>query len=189
MNLRAFQCFAAGTHSDMHGRTVTFSRADISTIAAGYSPNPKAAPLVLGHPEDDTRALSYGSVRALVAEGDALFAIADVSSELQQLVRAGRYKNVSASLRLPGTKENPGFGYSLRHVGFLGAVPPAVKGMQPLAFALADEFGSLDYSAPAPCTEEQQARAMAQVAIELRQSCPSLSLTRAVEFAQRAYRY
>ena len=194
MTLRAFQCFEAGTHTDMSGRATTFSLADISAIAAGYSPSRKAAPLVLGHPEDDSRASSYGTVRGLVAEGPALFAIADVSNELQQLVRAGRYKNVSSSLHLPGARENPGIGYYLRHVGFLGAMQPAVKGMQPLAFAVQfdepndslAEHQTAAFAAACGVSPESQQAQIYRVARSLSKAVPALSVTGAAIRVERA---
>ena len=53
-----------------------------------------------------------------------------------EAVEAGRYKHVSAAFYAPDSPRNPKpGGYYLRHVGVLGAVPPAVKGLGPLTFA------------------------------------------------------
>lgn len=151
MTIRAFQCFASGTHTDMHGTSITVTPAKLQTIAIAYNAHKEKhpAPLVLGHPESNGP--GYGVVRALIAEGAALFAVAEVGFPLLSLVRAGRYKNVSASFHDPGSKNNPvGNEWFLRHVGFLGATPPAVRGMQPVSFSCGDDFASYSASVTAP---------------------------------------
>ena len=69
-----------------------------------------------------------------------------VDAAFAELVEAGRYKKISASFYLPDAPNNPVPGvYYLRHVGFLGAQPPAVKGLKAAEFADAEdgvvEFG------------------------------------------------
>lgn len=60
------------------------------------------------------------------------------------MVRAGRYKKLSASLYAPDSPANPSPGaWYLRHVGFLGAQPPAIKGLAPVNFAAGDEEGTV----------------------------------------------
>ena len=55
------------------------------------------------------------------------------------MVRAGRFKKVSASFYTPDSPHNPVPGvYYLRHVGFLGAQPPAVKGLAPVPVNFAE---------------------------------------------------
>ena len=59
-------------------------------------------------------------------------------------MRAGRYKKLSASLYSPSSPANPRPGtWYLRHVGFLGAQPPAIKGLAPVNFAAGDEEGTV----------------------------------------------
>jgi hypothetical protein len=63
---------------------------------------------------------------------------------LIDLVRSGNYKKISASFFSPYHGDNPAPGiWCLRHVGFLGAVPPAVKGMEALAFS---ETSAVDFA-------------------------------------------
>jgi hypothetical protein len=138
VRIRGFQCFAAGTHTDSAGTTITFTARNLEQIAEDYDPAAASAPLVLGHPKGDAEEL--GHVAGLVAHGGKLFALAEVSDALISAVRAGRYRNVSASFYTPGSAGNPvGPRYYLRHIGFLGATPPAVKGMAPLDFAVLPE--------------------------------------------------
>ena len=61
---------------------------------------------------------------------------AQVDEGFADLVKAGRYKKVSASFYPPTSPNNPKPGvWTLRHVGFLGAQPPAVKGLSAISFA------------------------------------------------------
>ncbi|OIO04834.1 MAG: hypothetical protein AUJ49_02085, partial [Desulfovibrionaceae bacterium CG1_02_65_16] len=58
-----------------------------------------------------------------------------------------RFKKISASFYLPDSPANPAPGvFYLRHVGFLGAAAPAVKGLKPVAFAAGEE-GVVEFSA------------------------------------------
>lgn len=112
-----------GTWKDSGGTPRSFTAADLDAIIANYDPKQEEAPLVLGHPKTDDPA--YGWVRGLKREGGRLFAqIAQVPAELSQAVQTGLYRYVSMALH-PGGKR-------LRHVGLLGAVPPAIKGLGPV---------------------------------------------------------
>ena len=133
--IKTFQILKAGTFTAMDGTVVTMDDSMLSMCAAAYNPTLYAAPLVLGHPKLD--APRYGDVMSLFMDGGGLFAKAEVDDQLIEWVRAKRYTNVSASLYMPGAVGNPAPPgvYYLRHVGFLGANAPAVKGMQPLSFS------------------------------------------------------
>ncbi len=129
------EIFRAGTHTDMHGRRLTFSEADIAQCAASYSPNTYDAPLVVGHPKMDAPA--YGWVNSLRADGGILKATPrQVDPEFSEAVNAGRFPKVSACFYLPDAPNHPKPGsLYLRHVGFLGGMPPAVKGLKTVSFA------------------------------------------------------
>lgn len=133
------EIFRAGRHVDMHGREVEITAADVAQIAADYDPALSEAPLVVGHPTHDAPA--YGWVRGLRADGPLLLAEAgDVDPEFRGMVRAGRFRKRSASFFGPASKSNPRPGkLYLRHVGFLGAMPPAVKGLRDVHLADADD--------------------------------------------------
>jgi len=118
------EIFRAGTHTDSKGRTREWTEEDLDRIVSGYDPRVHEAPVVLGHPKDNFPA--YGWVEAVKREGKTLLAkFRQLVPEFVEAVRAGRYKKRSVSLYGDG---------SLRHVGFLGAVPPAVKGLADVAF-------------------------------------------------------
>lgn len=118
---------------------MSFSSADVASIAAAYDPAKHQAPLVKGHPSDDAPA--YGWVERLAVEDGALVAeFGDVDQAVKADVDAGRYRFVSSAFYRPDEKTNPTPGkWHLRHVGLLGAVPPAVKGLGRVQFATGDD--------------------------------------------------
>lgn len=127
MAIKFFKFFRAGTHTAMAGSINTFSETDLALTAAAYNTQTAKAPLVLGHP--DGTAPSLGTVLSIQHKGDSLFAEAEVSDTLIDLVRKGAYKERSAAfVRVGGV-------WLLRHIGFLGAQRPAVKNMGALNFA------------------------------------------------------
>lgn len=130
--------FRPGRHTAMQGQSLDFSEADLAATAAAYNPALHEAPLVIGHPEADAPA--YGWVAGLTADPGGLFAAPrQLEPAFAEEVRSGRYKKVSASFYAPDSPHNPKPGvYYLRHVGFLGAQPPAVKGLAPVQFAEGD---------------------------------------------------
>lgn len=138
--MQSIHCFRAGTHTTSQGRTQTFSQADVAKIAASYDPSQHEAPIVVGHPK--TNAPAYGWVERLEARPDGLHAIPrQVNAEFAELVKKGAYKKVSVAFYNENDRSNPTPGmWYLRHVGFLGAEPPAVKGLQDIAFSEGEDM-------------------------------------------------
>lgn len=126
--------FKAGRQTDMSGRTVDFSADELADAAAAYDPALHEAPIVVGHPATDAPA--YGWIKSLHFTDEGLEAEpAQVDPEFAELVTKGRFKKISASFYTPNSPHNPAPGkWYLRHVGFLGAMPPAVKGLKAIAF-------------------------------------------------------
>jgi hypothetical protein len=134
---------AARVHALMPGtwpadpQPITITAEDIAAIAAAYNPQKYQAPVVIGHPETDSPA--WGWVLDASAELDGLWLDVELLPEMADLVREGRYKAVSVSLWMPDAPGNPTPGvWSLKHLGYLGAVPPAVKGLAPTQLQAAD---------------------------------------------------
>lgn len=125
-----FEVFKIGEHTDSSGNTKNWTEQDLDNIVAKYNEqNDHEAPLVIGHPKSNDPA--YGWVDSLKRVGDRLLAKPkQVVKEFADAVKDGLYKKRSISLYPDGT---------LRHIGFLGAVPPAVKGLKDLAFNDADK--------------------------------------------------
>jgi hypothetical protein len=131
----SLQVFKPGRHRAMSGVAFAFSDEDVAATAAAYDPAKFRAPLVVGHPT--VEAPAYGWVEGLSFSGGALEAKpADVDPAFAQMVNAKRYANISAAFFPPDHEQNPVPGvYYLRHVGFLGATPPAVAGLRTPVFA------------------------------------------------------
>jgi len=123
----------------MSGESVSFTERDLDEVVQSYDPTRHEAPIVVGHPRTDSPA--YGWVRTLARNGAALEATVDqLDPAFAELVEAGRFKKVSASFYRPESPSNPTPGkWHLRHVGFLGAQPPAVKGLRAVSFAGSDQ--------------------------------------------------
>ncbi len=133
--LPRIHCFKSGRHTAMSGATLSFSESDLAASAASYDPDLFRAPIVVGHPQLDAPA--YGWIDSALSEADGLYVGAvDVDAEFADMVRDKRFPNRSASFFPPSHPRNPVPGvYYLKHVGFLGAVPPAVRGLKPVEFA------------------------------------------------------
>ncbi|UDM18426.1 peptidase [Vogesella sp. XCS3] len=131
--------FKPGRQTAMSGAVLDFSESDLAASARAYDPALHEAPIVIGHPKHDDPA--YGWVKSLAVDSDGLNAEAhQVDAAFAELLAAKRFKKISASFYLPDAPNNPVPGvYYLRHVGFLGAMPPAVKGLKQAEFADAEE--------------------------------------------------
>lgn len=142
---KKLQIFKTGQHTAMSGATLSFSETDLQASAAAYNPALHEAPIVVGHPKADGPA--YGWIKALSFAGNMLEADPiQVNPDFAELVASGVFKKISASFYSPDSPSNPVPGvYYLRHVGFLGAQPPAVKGMRNPAFA-DNEQGIVDFN-------------------------------------------
>jgi hypothetical protein len=137
------EIFKTGTHTSGNGVTKTYTDADLDSIVTRYNTQETHdAPLVLGHPATDAPA--YGWAKELKAAGGKLLAYVDqVSDDVVNAVKMGAYKKISIALYPDGL---------LRHIGLLGATPPAVKGLTPVQFAEGMEFE--EYTAEIPDEKE-----------------------------------
>ena len=118
------EVFKSGTHTDSNGIKTTYTLEQINQIVQNYNqfvalhPN-DLAPLVKGHPQNDAPA--FGWIKRLVRKNDTIFAdIVDIDNKLIADIEKKKYKNFSIALYPT---------LLLRHIGILGAVPPAVKGL------------------------------------------------------------
>jgi hypothetical protein len=119
-----FEIFSVGQWTDSAGNKGDWTDNDLKEIAQSYNPETYDAPIVVGHPDTDSPA--YGWIEALKVDGDKLLAKPkQLVDEFKEWVRRGLYKKISISLFPDMT---------LRHVGFLGGTPPAVKGLKAVGF-------------------------------------------------------
>jgi hypothetical protein len=168
------EIFRPGTFTSVEGVTVSYSSADLADIAGAYDPALFDAPLVVGHPKLDEPA--YGWVDRLEMDGDRLVAVPrDVEPAFSDLVAAKRYKKISAQLYPADHPANPVPGKTyLKHVGFLGAAAPAVKGLKSVSFSEEQVAGTLTIDLPehkepnvADPDPDQQTQSFAEVSAEV----------------------
>ncbi|MCR1837667.1 peptidase [Pasteurella caecimuris] len=128
--MKQIEIFKAGKRPDASGQMIEIKLNDLVQAVTAYNPDLHEAPAVIGHPKDNAPA--YAWVKGLNIEGDTLKAeLTQIDPNFAEMVEAGRFKKVSASFYLADSPHNPKPGYLyLRHVGFLGAMPPAVKGLR-----------------------------------------------------------
>ena len=127
--------FSPGTQTSAQGVSREFTTADLKQIADGYNSAVHEAPIRIGH-EDSDKVPSWGWVKDVKMKGDNLYAEVEFSPLMEDYVKNGLYKKVSASFYSPESKINPDEGkWSLRHVAMLGAQPPAVKGLKGFAYS------------------------------------------------------
>jgi hypothetical protein len=104
----------------------------LGQVVANYMASEHDAPAVIGHPQSDT-APAFGWTQEIRLNGDSLEArFADTNDDFEQLVERGSFKKRSSSFYL----DPP----NLRHVGFLGAQPPAIKGLRDIKFSDGESF-------------------------------------------------
>lgn len=147
-----------GQFTDMHGNTVDLTPDLLSQLADSYDPALYAAPLVIGHPQVNAPAfghLAKVSLDELGLWGEPI----NVDPFFAAAVRDARYPHRSLSFwpaDHPGSP-TPGRPY-IRHLGVLGAVPPAIPGLRGADLAAPDagvpvlEFAA--FFVPLPLAEE-----------------------------------
>ena len=127
-----------GTFKDSAGNPHTFDVAKLDAIAAAYNPQFHEAPEVIGHPKTDDPA--WGWVKSLKRDGDILFyEPGDRVPEFQQMIDLRMFKNRSVKLGADGV--------TIKHVGWLGAQAPAVKGL-PVAFSEDSDSIDIEFAEP-----------------------------------------
>lgn len=131
-----FQILRAGRHVAKNGAARTFGIDDLDRVADLYNKREGDAPIVVGHPEDDSPA--YGWIAKLTRAGDRLLATPrTINRAFADLVKKGAYERISVALD----------GDRLRHVGFLGGAAPAVD-LPNVALSAPDEEVVFEFSAP-----------------------------------------
>lgn len=148
---KPIRIFRPGTFTSVEGVVVSFGTDELGAIASAYNAQAGVdpAPLVVGHPRLDDPA--YGWVDTLAVEGDVLVAHPSrVEPAFAELVNAGRYPKVSAQFYPPDNPNNPAPGsWYLKHVGFLGAHAPGVKGLGTVSLGdSADGLLTFDFDNP-----------------------------------------
>jgi hypothetical protein len=121
-----------GRFTDKNGTTAEIKPETLDKIIASTRSYPYQNgefPVVIGHPKEDSPAWGWISKNSIVKEKNILSALADDSSfaaEFREWISKKLYKTVSVALRPD---------WSIKHIGFLGAQPPAVTGLPAVEFS------------------------------------------------------
>lgn len=131
---------APGIHTAMDGRKITVTLDDCVDMASQYDPTLCEAPFVIGHPK--LSAPAYGWAKRFEVRDGMLWAEPkQVNPGFAEAFNAGAIKKRSLAFWLPNSPGNPKPGHCYpRHVGFLGAMQPAVKGLPDVQLAHFDEY-------------------------------------------------
>jgi hypothetical protein len=131
---------------------VELTAEDLERMAADYDPKLQEAPVTIEHRHDGP---ALGWVAALRVSGGVLQArLHRLSNRLRQWLREGAYRSRSIEMYKPF--EPTGSAY-LAAVSFLGAQPPAVKGLSPEPSLLAEGLGELHCLTETDCHSQPHA--------------------------------
>lgn len=125
--MKRIHAFVTGTHTDSSGSVETFDAARLREVQNAYNGGAWRAPITIGHPSNNAPA--FGWIGKVEFDDAGLWAEpSEVSPELKDWNEKGYFRNISASFYPPGHPNNPTPGkWNLRHIGVLGAQPPAIK--------------------------------------------------------------
>lgn len=140
--------FKPGKHIDTAGITHTFTEVDCQELAGTYNPQLHEAPIVAGHPKHDAPAMGWvGAMRFNDETKRVEYTEENLLPEFTEMLTRKLFKKRSLALYDRADPRNPTPGkLHLRHVGYLGAMPPAIKGLQDRpAFKEADAGGCITF--------------------------------------------
>lgn len=140
MKPKPFRIFRAGTHTDSAGLATTFTKEQLAETVRAYNEGTWRAPLVVGHPKGHAPAYGWVGKMRLDESGEVIVdEVEKLNPDFADLMQSGAYRNRSASWYAPDHPNNPTPGvWQLRHLGLLGAQPPALKGLGDIEFHDAD---------------------------------------------------
>lgn len=121
------EIFRAGDYSKAGKGVIT--PGDLDRVVRNYDPTYHEAPVCIGHPKDDMPA--FGWYDQLMRDGNTLLARErQVDPKFNEARQAGKFKKRSAAFYCDENGQVTG----LRHVAWLGAQPPEVKGLEDVTF-------------------------------------------------------
>ncbi len=106
-----------------------WSADDLNSLVANHDAS-HPAPLVIGHPASDDPRYGQVSEYKLDAAGKLWFKAKDIEPTFEQMVADKRFPERSIAIDPDGQG-----GFKVRHIGFLGAVPPALQ-LTPMQYGL-----------------------------------------------------
>lgn len=116
--------FSSGKHTDSKGNTKEWTNEDLDKICYQFKNVHSTVPICVGHPQ--TNSPAYGWLANVQRIGNNLYCdFKDVQTEFKEALNKGLFKNRSISL----DKD-----LNIRHLAFLGAQAPAIKGLEQFCF-------------------------------------------------------
>jgi len=135
------ELFRSGNQTDSSGHSREWTEKDLDTMVKKFEELKTDVPATIGHPESDT-APAFAWFKKFYRKGDTLVGeMSDWTKEFGEMLKNKMFKHRSIALRPD---------LSLRHVAFLGAAMPAVKGLADFAFKENDEFVTFDFTEAEP---------------------------------------
>jgi hypothetical protein len=132
------EIFRAGKQTDGAGNTQTWTEADLDQIIEATNEMKDSVPAVIGHPKENSPAYAWFEPNELFRKGKKLFArMSDITEEFGEALKRKNFKHRSIALR--GNK-------SLKHVGFFGGAPVAVKGMPDFAYSESEDIQTIEFA-------------------------------------------
>ncbi len=119
------EIFRTGEHTDSKGNKRLWTFEDLLAMERNFKYVNPDVPICCGHPK--TNSPAYGWFEDVKAVGNSLYAcFKNVQPEFKEAVNKGLFKTRSISL-MPDL--------TIRHLAFLGAQSPAIKGLEQFCFA------------------------------------------------------
>jgi hypothetical protein len=138
------EVFKAGKQKDSSGNIREWTGEDLEGIVKNFYDSGKQkfqVPVVIGHPNSESPA--WGWVKDVRNNNNTLeVKLNKIVPEFVDWISQNRWPN--RSIRLLKNEQPPG-GYKLGHVGFLGAAPPAVKGLKTIFADTDANYIDLEY--------------------------------------------
>ena len=138
--------FRPGKHIANNGTEIVITAEQLKKSAEIYNAKLHEAPITIGHPVDNAPAYGWISGLEFNEDDGNIYAVpSNVNSDFEGMVKNRSFPKVSASWYMPDAPTNPSPGnYYLRHLAFLGAAPPAIKGLKEIQFS-DTETGIIDF--------------------------------------------
>lgn len=143
--MKLCEVFKTGKHTDSRGNKKDWTIEDLDKIVYQFENVHKDAPICVGHPKSNTPA--YGWVDKVKRIGEKLYvSFKNVLPEFKEAHEKGLFKNRSISL----DKD-----LNIRHIAFLGAQAPAIKGLEPFCFEDSEDLQNIEIADFSDIDEEQ----------------------------------
>lgn len=127
------EIFKTGTHTAKKGQVKNWTVPDLDRMVSLFDENKDPAPITIDHEENPNPVVkgpAYGWVEKLKRVGESVFAkFKQVVPAFAKAVDDGLFRTRSIAVNPDGT---------LRHVSWLGAAKPAIKGMGDFTFSSED---------------------------------------------------